>query len=365
MIVCIHEDRIDHIPGVKLAILSLRHHCPTLPILASFPHAPATLRNWIEPLPNVQLLDDPELAGKGWNIKPVLLLRALAAGYADALWMDADVIVNRDLRSRFSQFSPETLVVAPEYYWGPQQGGNHRAVTWGLKPGRSLPATANTGIVRATSHHVELLKAWQFLLNHPAYRMAQSQPAGDRPLAMIGDQEVLTALLGSEDFAAVPLEILQRGVDIAQCAGAAGYTPAERLQSCWHAPPLLIHAIGGKPWLRSRYLAGAFTAGKPLKERLRASYEYLYLELSPYVATAQPYQKQMGEDTSWMNPQSLPGHLLRTLSWGNPALQGLPMALVEATARRWRYVTGGDRDRFKSTFRLETSPFNPSPLDSR
>lgn len=357
MIICIHEDRYEHIPGVKLAILSLLRHCPTLSMIVSFPHAPVPFRTWVESLSNVDLLDDPKLAGLGWNIKPVLLLRCLEEGHTDVVWIDADIIVNQDFRSRFSTFDEKTLVVAPEYYWGPQQGGNHRATTWGLKPGRSLSATANTGIVRVTPHHIELLQAWKYLLNHPAYITAQRQPAGDRPLAMIGDQEVLTALLGSEEFSAVPLEILQRGTDIAQCAGAAGYTPAERLKALFHTPPLFIHAIGGKPWMRSHYLAGAWKPEQPLRERLRASYEYLHLELSPYVAAARHYQDKMGEAADWMNIHSIPGQFLHKVCLGNPALQGLPLACVEASARRLRYVMGGDRYRFKSTFRLESSPF--------
>lgn len=358
MIVCIHEDRVGHLPGVKLAILSLLKHCPTLSIIVSFPNAPASFRTWIEPLPNVQFLDDPKLAGLGWNIKPVLLLRLLKEGHNDVLWMDADIIVNRDFRQRFAELDEQTLVVAPEFYWGPQQGGNHRAITWGLEPDRCLPATANTGIVRVTQHHIKLLQAWQFLLNHPAYRHAQSQPAIQRPLAMIGDQEVLTALLGSEGFSAVPLVILERGKDIAQCIGAAGYTPVERIKGLFHAPPLFIHAMGGKPWMRDAYLEASKTAGKPLRQRLRAFYEYLYLELSPYVATARQYREQVDEPAEWMEIWSIPAQFLNKIFFHHPALQGLPLALIEAGGRHLRAFSGGDRRRFKSTFRLESSPFN-------
>jgi hypothetical protein len=357
MLVCIHEDRVEHLVGMKLAILSLRSCCPTLNILISVPHPPADFRTWIATLPNLQLLDDPALAGLGWNIKPTLLLHCLAEGYTDVLWMDADIIVNRDFRPRFASFNPQTLVIAPEYYWGPQQGGTHRARTWGLQPGRSLPATANTGIIRVTAHHVDLLKDWKTLLNHPAYREAQSRPAGERPVAMISDQEVLTALLGSAAFANLPIEFLERGTEIAQCCGAAGYTPAERLHSLIQNPPLFIHAIGGKPWRRACYLREAWQPGQPQRERMRAYYEYLNLELSPYLAAALPYRQLLGEDASWMDLQSLPAKLLRALFAEKPALQGIPLALLEAVARRLRYWLNGDQYRFSSQFCLQSSPF--------
>lgn len=356
MIICVHEDRAEHLVGVKLTVMSLLHHCPEVSVLVSSPGASSEFRAWIETLPNAKFLDDSALSGLGWNIKPTLLLRCLEEGHSEVVWVDADIIINGDLQSRFSKFDEETFVIAEEYYWGPQQGGTHRAVIWGLKPGRNLAASANTGVIRVTPHHTELLKAWKFLLNHPAYIAAQRQPAGDRSLAMISDQEVLTALLGSENFSHISVDMLKRGVDIAQCFGAAGYTPAERVQALFHAPPIFIHAIGGKPWMRSHYLALA--SGSSFLERLRAAYEYLYLELSPYVATSRQYQDRIGEEASWMDVHSFPGHLLRTAFLGNPALQGLPMALVEAIARRLRHVTGGDRYRFKSNFCLESSPFD-------
>jgi hypothetical protein len=356
MLVCIHEDRVEHIPGVKLAILSLLKHCPTLPVLVSFPLAPAAFRVWVDSLSKVKLLDEAHLAGLGWNIKPMLLLRCLEEGYSDVLWMDADIIVNRDFRQRFSTLDDKTLLVAPEYYWGPEQGGNQRAVTWGLKPGRKLPATVNTGIVRATTHHIELLKAWQKLLKHPAYIEAQSQPTEARPLAMVSDQEVLTALLGSEDFSHMPVEFLERGVEIAQCHGAAGYTPVERLNSLFLNSPMFIHAMGGKPWNKALYLAMAEQGDRLCRNRLRTYYDSLHLELSPYVAVACQYREQLGEETDWMNIESIPAKFWSTLFLGHPVLQELPLSLLEASVRRLRRILGGDRNKYQSSIYVESSP---------
>ncbi len=46
---------------------------------------------------------------------------------------------------------------------------------------------------------------------------------------MQGDQDVLTALLTSTEFADIPLKMLRRGKDIVQFDGVWGYTTTERL----------------------------------------------------------------------------------------------------------------------------------------
>lgn len=357
MLVCIHEDRVEHILGVKLAIVSLLKHCPNFSILVSFPYAPVSFRVWINSLPQVKLLDAPRLAKLGWNIKPTLLLHCLKEN-AHVLWMDADIIVNRDFRQRFSTLDNKTLVVAPEYYWGPEQGGNHRARVWGLKLGRKLSATVNTGIVRATPDHLDLLTAWQTLLKHPAYIEAQNQPTEKRPLAMVGDQEVLSALLGSENFSHIPIDFLQRGTEIAQCLGAAGYTPVERLSSTVGNSPMFIHAMGGKPWRRTFYLAMAQTEKRSLRSRWRTYYDSLHLELSPYITVARQYQNQLDEVTDWMKIDSIPARFLAILFLGNPYLQELPLSLLEATIRRLRRILGGDRHKYQSDIYLKSSPLN-------
>ena len=88
------------------------------------------------------------------------------------------------------------------------------------------------------------------MLSHPAYLKAQAQPWYERPLHMIGDQEVLTGLLGSVDFQETSIRLLRRGTDIAQCFGPAGFTPVERLRSMIGHRPAFVHAMGPKPWLR-------------------------------------------------------------------------------------------------------------------
>jgi len=342
MIVCIYEDRPKYLIGVKLTVLSLARHCPDLPVIISCPQPPATFRQWAEVQPNVKLLAEDDLAEVGWNVKPTILLRRLNEGHSEVVWIDSDIIVNRDFRQRLQHLSDDTVIATQEDYWGQYQGGSHRTVAWGLKPSRTFPTTINTGIVRVTPHHVELLKAWQAMLNDPTYIQASTAPYYDRPLHMLGDQEVLTALLGSIEFSHVPVEMLKRGTDIAQCYGPAGYTPTERLQTLLKGQglPALVHSMGRKPWEMALSPAEIWSSQESLKKRLRTYYEHIHLELSPYTSIARQYRQQIEEDAPWMDVLTFPARLLAVLSAGHPTLQGLPLALFDAGVRHTRRLLG-------------------------
>lgn len=346
MIVCIYEDRPKYLIGVKLTVLSLARHCPDLPVIISCPQPPATFRRWVEDQPNAKLLAEDNLAEVGWNVKPTILLRHLNEGHPEVIWIDSDIIVNRDFRSSLQNLNDDTLVATQEDYWGQYQGGTHRTVAWGLKPSRTFPTTINTGIVRVTPHHVELLKAWQAMLNDSTYIQVQRQPYYQRPLHMLSDQEVLTALLGSVEFSYVSVEMLKRGIDIAQCYRPAGYTPTERLQVLLKGQvPALIHSMGPKPWEMAASVAAIWSSDAPLKKRLRQYYDRIHLELSPYTSTARQYREQIGEDAPWMDVQTTTSRLLAALSAGDPTLQGFPVALFDAVVRHARRLLGIGRYR--------------------
>ena len=359
-IVCVHEDRAEHLVGLKLTILSLARHAKDLPVIISCPHPPESFRNWVAALPNAQLISDPALAGLSWNVKPKVLLRCLDEGHRDVIWIDTDILITQDFRPRFANLNDETVVVAQEGYWGQHQGGTHRTVAWGLKPGRTLSATANTAITRVTSRHVELLKAWETMLNHPAYTRAISQPYYERPMHMLSDMEVFTALICSKEFSHIPIEMLVRGTDIAQCFGPAGYTPAERLCYLHQGLPTFIHSQGGKPWERDSSPGAVWSSEGRFLKRLRRYYDYVHLELSPYTSLANEYREQLGEEANWMERKSTPARLCATLSAGHPTLQGLPLALFDAGVRHARRLLRIGRYRLDSSFNLESSPLEPT-----
>jgi hypothetical protein len=342
MVVCIYEDRAKNLIGVKLTVLSLARHCPTLPIIIICPQPPAAFRHWAESLSNVKLISDENLGVSGWNVKPTILLDRLSEGYTEVVWIDSDIIINNDFRQHFENLDEHTLLTTQDNYWGQQQGGTHRTVTWGLTPGRTFSTTINTGILRVTPQHIDMLKEWQKMLNDPGYMEAQRQPLYNRPLHMLGDQEVLTALLGSVEFSHVPVKMLRRGIDIAQCFGPAGYTPTERLQSLitGEGLPPFVHSMGYKPWQMTPSAAAIENSNDSFKKRLRTYYSHLHLQLSPYTSIAREYRKEIEEDAPWMDVKSFAGRLFEILSNSHPILQGFPLALFDAGVRHVRRFLG-------------------------
>lgn len=356
MIICVHEDRAEYLIGLKLTVLSLIRHCPGVPVIISCPHPSDSFRQWVATLPNAELIADPAFAGHGWNVKPKLLLRCLNEGHPDVMWIDTDILIVRDFRPRLAHLNDETVVVAQEGYWGQYQGGTYRTEAWGLKPGRSFPATANTAITRVTPRHIELLQAWETMLNHPAYVHAISRPYYERPLHMLSDMEVFTALIGSADFSHIPVEMLERGTDIAQCFGPAGYTPTERLRNLRESLPLFIHSQGFKPWERASSPREIWSQQERFLSSLRRYYDYMHLELSPYITLVRDYREQLGEETNWMDIKSTPARIFATLSGSHPVLQGLPLAMFDAGVRHARRVLGIGRYRLDTSSNLESSP---------
>jgi len=321
----LYEDRPSAWIGLKLAVLSLLDHVPDARVIAHAPQASPELRAWFARRAGVTL-DDSELAGaRGWDVKPLVLLEALASSPL-ACWVDTDVIVSGDLDRLLAVVPERTLVATEESHWGQHQGGVHRTLSWGLTPGRSLPVTVNTGLVRVHRAHTELLEAWRDLLADPRYVAAQALPWRERPRHLFGDQDVLTALLASDRFAATELRLLAQGREIAQCNGASGYTAAQRVRAVATGAglPVLIHAMNRKPWVpRPR-------AGSVLR-RWRSSYEGLHDRLSPYTAVASRYAADLDQPAPWLGPPRG-----ATMS----ILQELPLAVVDHLSRAARKRAG-------------------------
>ncbi len=294
----------------------------------------------------------PDTKDCAWNVKPTVLLRLLEEGYPEVFWIDSDIIAHGDVLTGLTQRSPETFGATEETYWGQNQGGTARTVAWGLTPGREMPCTINSGVIRVTAEHIQLLKDWQCMLKHPVYVRAQSLPWYERPLHMITDQEVLTALLGAKEYAHIPLALLRRGVDIAQCMGPGGFTPWERIGALRTGLPGLIHSMGIKPWTRN---------SKPPRLRLNLSslrhyYEYLHVELTPYVPEARAYGPELGEDLRWMELSSHPAKLMAALTFSSSIFQEFPLSLVDAVARSWRRWLKIARFPLHEDFCLHQSP---------
>jgi hypothetical protein len=331
MVVLIHQDWPGELDGLRLAVASVRRHCPDLPILASCPNAPEPLSNWLGARCTAGVYSGDDFADLGWNVKPKLLLWALALGHPRVLWLDADVVATADFRSRLPA-NEDVFVAAEEFAWGQLPGSAARTTAWGLPPGRLLERTVNTGVVRVTKRHRPLLDDWDQLLASDEYRSAQQDHATDRPLHMVGDQDALTALLGSSRYADLPTHLLRRGRDIAQCAGPSGFTPLERLASLRRGLPPLVHAVGVKPWHHGAYWR--YNGGRIARQR--AAYEDLHLRLSPYTIVARTLAEDAGVSVWAYRPRNVAERALLRLGRRWPQLPELPLAVGDTAARRIR-----------------------------
>jgi hypothetical protein len=352
-VLCLHEDRPKSLIGAKLAILSVRARCPELPILLSCPEPPDDLLKWAETVSRLQVASWPELRNEGWNVKATLLLRLLDAGFEQVIWLDSDIIVHRDILTEIVALPLETFCAIEETYWGQTQGTAPRTKAWGFEVARSLNSTVNSGVLRATRFHIPLLKAWMQLLQHPKYRAAQAVGVPtDCPLHMVTDQDALTALIGSRDFADVRVLLLKRGRDIAQCHGSGGFTPWERARCVVKGLPSLVHSMGPKPWNRD---------ASPPAVRLNASalrkwLEYLHMELFPYSVLAQDYADATGEDLHWARPVSVPGKLSSVLTGNSPVLREFPLSIFDSAVKALRHHFKIQRYKLHPEFCLESSP---------
>ena len=320
-------------------MLSLMRHSPDLKVIAFLPDAPAEFINWSSRLSNVEIRRSRDsITGEGWNVKPSVILRALDEGHDEVIWMDSDIIVCGDLDARLQSIDAENIVAAEEYYWGHRQGDPQRTTGLGLTPGRIFQVTINSGLTRFSKMHRPVVEHWAAILESAEYMAAQYLSAAERPIYYWADQEVLTGVLGSDLYTDMNVVRLKRGVDIAQCFGASGFTVKERLRAGKNMP-LLVHAIGPKPWLSEpprRSQKSPF--GKAINYL-----ESVHLELTPYVAAAQDYQESLEEDVSWMSPSSRLGRTMCRLFPAQPALRELPLAAIDTTQRWVRQTLGMGR----------------------
>lgn len=328
--VLIHQDLPEHMSGLRLAVASVRSTCPDLRVQVSCPRAAPELVQWLIGL-GAQVESDPRFAGLGWNVKPQLLLSALAQGHPRVMWIDADVVVARRPVQAIAQ--PQSVFVATEEFaLGQDQGSRLRTQGWGLPLGRDQPATVNSGVMVVSAEHRQLLERWEELLKSDAYAAAQQRPALERPVHMVSDQDVLTALLGSATFAGMEVHLLRRGLDIAQCAGPAGFTPMERLATLGRRSPALYHSVGVKPWQHG----ASWRYGTTRRSRARARYEDLHLRLSPYTAVASRFAAAAGVSMDAVAPRTPVERALLWIGKRWPQLPELPLAVMDVSVRRLR-----------------------------
>jgi hypothetical protein len=319
---CLAEDRLDCETGLRMAILSLSRHCPGTPIYAYRPAHTPDLALWVRQFPHVTLFEHRPEGASDWNCKPQALKPLLAKGHRRTVWLDSDVIVTRDCRPLFTGEDDRVLAMAQEPACQPHQGTALRTRGWGFEVCRALPVTLNSAVLCVSRHHIPLLDCWERLLSDSRYQAFQKLPLEERPLHMNGDQEVLNALLGSREFADIPIKVLGTGIDILHLGGELGYSTTERLRGLVRAKPTFLHAIAGKPWL---WLSGEPPWSNPGPF---GWHRRLLQELSPYVYEARQYNSQLGTDVGWMYPRTAVGTGFRLLGLGHFGMRGFPLTLA-------------------------------------
>lgn len=328
----VYEDRPGQLVGVKLLVLSAAEHTPALHLSVICPAAPAAFAAWVAAQPNAELVDVPIGGATGWNVKPAVLLDRLSGGAASVVWLDSDLILARDVTRMLTRL-PGALLATEDWWYARGHDSAVRTQGWDMPVGRVLRRPVNTAVLRAEPGHRELLVDWARLTSDPRYLRAQSRPHSERPLHLMGDQEVLGALLGSRRWSGTDLEVLRRGTDIAQCFGAAGFSPAERVRVRFsEGVPGFVHAMGTKPWLTN-------ADGRPPPGTA----------LSPYAALAARYASTVGESMPWVSDAGWLTRIADRLTGGDPVLRQLGPAVVEAGIWSARRAGGRIRRRLSTT----------------
>ncbi|WP_156460746.1 hypothetical protein [Sphingomonas sp. Leaf339] len=316
MIYTTYEDRRAAMVGVELLARSLRRHNPKSRLIVWSPLERQAVTGLGEA--DVDWRVAPELAGSGWNVKPTVLLRSLKEDDR-VMWMDSDIIVVDSLE-RAAVFPLDHLVVSQEFRSSGAVGSQVRVDAWRWQLKRSMPVHVNSGAIVASRVHEPLLRAWEQLLKSDDYRAAQQIfPVTARPTHLLGDQDVLWALLCAT-FASVQVSYLKNGVDIIQDSGANGYHLFNRLGSLRGERAMLVHALGRvKPWqFRERSLQK--TAGIGYSA-------WVGHELSAYFIAAEPYTDALANPV-WLrrrNPLARAIEVVTPQSLGGP---GIPLSFI-------------------------------------
>jgi hypothetical protein len=298
-----------------------------VPVRLFRPYSDQWFLDWLDSQPQVILHTEPLPDAFDWNCKPQALLHVLNSGADEAIWFDSDLMVARNFGDIFDSLSPETIVVAQEAASMPDQGTAVRTSGWGWPVGRALDYTLNSCCVRVTRHHIPMIEKWKSALSDAEYRRVSVLPIEERPVHLKGDQDVLNALLGSQEFSHIPLRVLRSGRELVHCGGALGYSPADRLASL-AAPPFFYHAIAGKPWV---LLKEGASAGNWFEW-----YRRLLQEVSPYVLECRRHLDWYPAAQPWLRYRTLLGSLLRFMSASHPALAGFLPAVAAAGIQAFR-----------------------------
>jgi hypothetical protein len=174
---------------------------------------------------------------------------------------------------------------------------------------------------------------------------------------MVGDQDVLTALLGSERFRDIPVSFLRRGRDVIYNFGPSGYTPTERIANLFNPAPPFVHCSGPKPW--------EAPARVSLLGNRKTYYKRLGLELADYSRVARRYREYFDGDDIAFDLTTWPARVLHLLLGKWSPLVGLPLAVFHGFGRRlFKFLGFNYWPHVESNLQPGEQPDGESILDS-
>lgn len=311
---CAYENRPSDFVALKLLALSLKRHAVESVLHLFSSPLPAEVVEWFAARPNVVLHPEPKPQGVEWDIKPELLLWLMDNGVDQPCWIDSDIILANQLPHSLTHAPDEALVIATAPRMLVDSDCAVRARDLGLQPRADMAETLiNAGLIRFHPSHRPLLHEWKRILLSEAYQRSREMDGINRPLAFQSDESVLGGLLGSTDFADLPLAFVPESIDIAQCLRKTGYRPWPRALNTVRGTPAFVHALGStKPWRDTDKI-------------------YTWESLSPYRFVAMAYEQDLDEEErAWLWRETPKARFLRRLFRNNPELPGLPLALRQA-----------------------------------
>ena len=108
--ICVAENRPSCEPALKLLLLSLTAHSPSLEINLFYPPVTPAFFAWLKKCPQVRFQTGALANASGWNVKPVALMQMLQAGFEQVIWIDTDIVVKKDLIPLFAPVAEDAFV---------------------------------------------------------------------------------------------------------------------------------------------------------------------------------------------------------------------------------------------------------------
>jgi hypothetical protein len=144
-------------------------------------------------------------------------------------------------------------------------------------------------------------------------------------------------MIESTTWRHVDVDLLRRGIEVAQCYSSAGFSPAERVRVGRRRLPLAVHAMGPKPWS----VLGAHQGSADFWLRT-------HMQLTPYTALAARYASRLPDELGWTTSRTAVARLLARVAEDDPVLQEFPLALAQWPYWRLRQAAGRLRHRSRS-----------------